>query len=288
MSTPTQTRTATAAAAPRTPSKPNVLAIIADRYNLPNDKVGMILASTAFSTGKNEPPPTVEEMQALAVVANEYHLNPFTREIYAFRNKRTGGIVPIVGVDGWVRIVERQDTFVGEQMTSGFDETIGPDGQQLGFYYECFIHRSDRKFPISRRQYYKENVRDTDPWKTMPTRMLQHRAYIQSARAAFGFGGIFDEDEGEVIALGRGVDYLPASTSPRTAPPQARQAFTEAEPTSSGPVVDENQLELIREQLAKTGVPDNLVMAKFEVGALEMLPASKAHDVLQFIKDNAP
>src|SRR5713226_5092165 len=87
------------------PSKPRLVELFADRYGIAPDRLLHVLASTAFSTGKGEPPPTIEEMQALLVVANEYHLNPFTREIYAFRNKRTGGIVPIVGVDGWIRIV---------------------------------------------------------------------------------------------------------------------------------------------------------------------------------------
>jgi len=283
------TRTQTPQAMPKkaeAPAKPTALALLSDRYHVPN--VGQVLAATAFSTGKGEPPPTVEEMHALAVVANEYHLNPFTREIYAFRNKRTGGIVPIVGIDGWIRIVERQPAYDGEEMKSGFDETIGPNGGPLGFYYECFIYRKDRRFPISRRQYYAENFRETDPWRQMPTRMLQHRAYIQSARAAFGFGGIYDEDEGEVIALGKGVDYLPANTSPRTAPPQAKQQPIEAGDATGGAVLDENQLELIREKLAVTGIPDNLVMARFEVGSLEEIPAAKAHEVVKFITDNAP
>jgi len=262
-------------------AKPALVEIFAERYHVDPKEIVSTLIGTAFKVKANEPPATREEILALLVVANEYHLNPFIREIYAFRGKG-GGIVPIIGVDGWVRIVERQPTYQGEEMRCGFDETPGPDGTPLGFYYECFIHRSDRKFPISRRQYYRENFRDTDNWRGMPTRMLQHRAYIQSARAAFGLGGIFDEDEGEVIALGKGVDLLPRGTPPRTAPPEAKQA--EGPP----PRADENQLELIKEKLAKTGVPDILVLKKFDLLSLEEIPADKAADVLQFIQDNSP
>jgi len=262
------------------PAKPRLIELFAQRYSVDPKLVLDILRNTAFAVKRGEPAVTDAEIAALMIVSNEYHLNPFTREIYAFRNK-AGGISPIVGIDGWVRLVERQSTYVGEEMRSGFDETIGPDGVVLGFYYECIIHRSDRKFPISRRQYYKENYRKTDPWDQMPTRMLQHRAYIQSARAAFGFGGIFDADEGEVIALSPGVDLLPSTT--RKEVPESPQAF-KAEP---GPAT-EDQLELLREQLAKTGVPDKLVMVKFEVGALEDLRTDQVAEAIQLVQDNAP
>ena len=48
-------------------------------------------------------------------------------------------------------------------------------------------------------EYYSECVRSTDPWK-MKHRMLRHKALIQAARYAFGFSGIYDEDEGAKIA----------------------------------------------------------------------------------------
>jgi hypothetical protein len=39
------------------------------------------------------------QMTALLIVANQYALNPWTKEIYAFPDKNNG-IVPVVGVDG--------------------------------------------------------------------------------------------------------------------------------------------------------------------------------------------
>jgi phage recombination protein Bet len=205
-------------------ANPKLMTSFAAKYGIDANKMVGILRATAFNTGKSNgqpnPPATDEEIAALVVVSNIYNLNPFLKEIYAFRNKG-GGITPIVGIDGWVRIVESQPTYQGEEMKNGFDDTLGPDGKNpLGFYYECFIHRSDRKFPVSRRQYYSENYRNTEPWNMMPTRMLQHRAYIQSARAAFGLGGIYDEEEGSRIA--NAVDITPreGTTKPATRPPR--------------------------------------------------------------------
>ena len=45
-----------------------------------------------------------------------------------------------------------------------------------------------------------ECSRDIGPWKTHPKRMLRHKAMIQCARLAFGFTGIYDQDEADRIA----------------------------------------------------------------------------------------
>ncbi|EOJ4766922.1 recombinase RecT, partial [Escherichia coli] len=39
----------------------------------------------------------------------------------------------------------------------------------------------------------------TGPWQSHPKRMLRHKAMIQCARLAFGFAGIYDNDEAERI-----------------------------------------------------------------------------------------
>ena len=52
------------------------------------------------------------QMTALLVVANQYGLNPWTREVYAFPDKNNG-IVPVVGVDGWSRIINSHPQFDG-------------------------------------------------------------------------------------------------------------------------------------------------------------------------------
>lgn len=49
---------------------------------------------------------------ALLIVANQYGLNPWTKEIYAFPDKQNG-IVPVVGVDGWSRIINENQQFDG-------------------------------------------------------------------------------------------------------------------------------------------------------------------------------
>ncbi|MGQ0416506.1 recombinase RecT, partial [Bacillus sp. HC-TM] len=52
-----------------------------------------------------------------------------------------------------------------------------------------------------RREPFKtrEGREITGPWQSHPKRMLRHKAMIQCARLAFGFAGIYDNDEAERI-----------------------------------------------------------------------------------------
>lgn len=140
-----------------------------------------VLKATAFKGQVSD-----AQMTALLVVANQYGLNPWTREIYAFPDKNNG-IVPVVGVDGWSRIIN------GHQQFDGMD--FLQDDQSC----TCVIYRKDRNHPIKVTEWLDECVRGTGPWQSHPKRMLRHKAMIQCARLAFGFAGIFDQDEAERI-----------------------------------------------------------------------------------------
>ena len=141
-----------------------------------------ILKSTAFKGQVTD-----AQMAALMVVANQYQLNPFTRELFAFPDKNNG-IVPVVGVDGWSRIINSHPQF------------DGMDFEQTDESCTCIIYRKDRNRPIKVTEWMAECRRDgVGPWKTHPRRMLRHKAMIQCARLAFGYSGIFDQDEAERI-----------------------------------------------------------------------------------------
>jgi len=161
---------------------------MADKYGLEPAKFSDTLMKTVMP---REAKP--EHLAAFLVVAKEYDLNPFTREIYAFASQ-AGGIVPIVGVDGWNTIINNHPQFDG----LNFKEEENPDGSLKAV--ECIIHRKDRAHPTIIREHMSECARDTKPWKQWPRRMLRHKALIQCGRVAFGYSGIYDEDEGSEIA----------------------------------------------------------------------------------------
>lgn len=148
-----------------------------------------VLKATAFKG-----PVSDSQLTALLVVANQYGLNPWTKEIYAFPD-RNNGIVPVVGVDGWSRIINSHAQFDGMDFTQD-DESCA-----------CTIYRKDRAHPIRVTEYMAECKRDgVGPWKSHPKRMLRHKAMIQCARVAFGFVGIYEQDEAERIVEATFVD----------------------------------------------------------------------------------
>jgi phage recombination protein Bet len=161
------------------------------------DGAGLVetLKATAFKGQVSD-----AQMTALMVVANQYALNPWTKEIYAFPDKNNG-IVPVVGVDGWSRIINSHPQFDGIE----FEQ----DDQSC----TCVIFRKDRNRPIKVTEWMAECRRGTGPWQSHPKRMLRHKAMIQCARLAFGYGGIYDQDEAERIAeaepLGQGQQRQP-------------------------------------------------------------------------------
>jgi phage recombination protein Bet len=166
----------------------SVLVRMADRFGVDPDKMLATLKATAFRGDV-----TNEQMMALLVVADQYELNPWTKEIFAFPD-RNNGIVPVVGVDGWARIINSHPQFDGMEFEEG---EANPKG--IPQWIKCTIHRKDRAHPISTKEYFEEVYRDVGPWKSHPRRMLRHKATIQCARLAFGFVGVYDQDEAERI-----------------------------------------------------------------------------------------
>lgn len=139
-----------------------------------------VLTQTVFK-GAND-----EQLVALMIVANQYGLNPFTKEIYAFPSK--GSITPIVSVDGWSRLINDNPNCDGIQF------------EQDDVSATCKIYRKDRTHPTIVTEYLSECEMTNSPvWKKYPKRMLRHKALIQCARIAFGFSGIYDEDEAHRI-----------------------------------------------------------------------------------------
>ena len=151
------------------------------------------------------------QMTALLVVANQYALNPWTKEIYAFPDKNNG-IVPVVGVDGWSRIINSHPQF------------DGIDFEQDSESCTCIIYRKDRSHPIKVTEWMAECKRGTGPWQSHPRRMLRHKAMIQGARLAFGYGGIYDQDEAERI-----VDATEKHMGPAEVVPQSPAHYPAAE-----------------------------------------------------------
>jgi phage recombination protein Bet len=191
-----------------TQQQPSLIQKFAGRYSVEPTKLLAALKATAFHQPNAEV--TNEQMISLLVVADQYKLNPFTRELFAFPDRNKGGIVPIVSVDGWSRIINEHPGFAGIEFEYG-PEAEGAKFKGASAWIDCIIHRSDRMTPTRVRERMVECYRDTGPWNSHPGRMLRHKAMIQAARVAFGFAGIYDEDEGKRIIEGEAVRDEPST-----------------------------------------------------------------------------
>ena len=183
--------------------KPSALNLMASRLSCDPAKLLSTLKATVFK-GAND-----EEVMALVLVANEYGLNPLLKEMYAFPAKG-GGIVPIVSVDGWNKMLIRQPSFDGIEFEFEHDEKRFPIACTATVYIK------DRSRPMKITEYYDECFRQTDNWKNMPHRMLRNRTLCQASRLAFGFSGIYNDDEAATI----NVDATVTSSMPSEPPPK--------------------------------------------------------------------
>lgn len=216
------------------PNYPVLLVQYAEDNGLTPAAMYHTLARTIFPSEKQATP---EHVQALLIVAREHGLNPFTKEIYAFPAK-SGGIVPIVSVDGWMKLVNQRPECEGIEI----DVAMADDGK-TPISATCRIYRRGWKVPVEITEYVHEVRRNTEPWRNQPVRMIRHRALIQAARVAFGFGGLYEADEAARFAADmepehREVEIVRSDPLSRelSEEPVAGEAAGEA--GESGPVVD--------------------------------------------------
>jgi len=101
------------------PERVSALNIMGARLSVDPIKLMATLKATVFKNASDD------ELLALVVVANEYRLNPLTKEIYAFPAK-SGGIVPVVSIDGWVSMVNDHPAMDGMEFEEHYRHSNGP------------------------------------------------------------------------------------------------------------------------------------------------------------------
>ena len=220
------------------PGETSLLAKFGKKYSVDPVKVYDTLLKTAFKEAK-----TQEQVIALLVVADQYGLNPFTREIFAFPDKKTGAVVPVVGVDGWNRIAQQHTQYDGIEFNYA-DEMVSADedAKECPEWVEVIVYRKDRSHPVVIREYLDECYRPRGVydgkkqkpghWQTHTKRALRHKTLIQGYRVAFGFHGIYDPDE---AARFIDIDGGPASAaSAELASPPSPNLPTTLSPKKAG------------------------------------------------------
>ena len=189
------------------------------------EEMKTILKATAFrQKGKKDKdgvrkPVDITDAQlyALLIIADEHGLNPFTKEIYAYPDG--DAIVPVVGVDGWTRLVNQHSDMDGMEFVESTQIVHYQDdkAKPCPAWIECVIYRKSRNHPtrikVHLDEFYKAPFTGFNSsnqpyiiegtWQKYTKHMLLVKAIVHCSRFAFGFVGFHDPDDAETIIEGQ-------------------------------------------------------------------------------------
>jgi hypothetical protein len=165
------------------------LAIVAANTGASEEDISEVITGMIISS-KNQHGAiaTKAEVAVFTGVCSRYALNPLVKECAAFVSG--GKLQVIVMVDGWYKMVNRQENFDGVE----FEDNLDKDSKVVSI--TCKMYVKNRSRPVCVTEYLSE-CKDpkSSVWTRWPARMLRHKAYIQAARIAFGISEVIDDDE---------------------------------------------------------------------------------------------
>jgi len=256
---------------------------LAPLYHMTPTQFANTVMQICFPTGDQ---PSVEQFAVFLLTAKQYGLNPLVKEIYGIK-QRNGPVIPVVAVDGWLKMINSHPTFDGMEFV---DER---DGAKQLISITCRMYRKDRNHAVEVTEYLDEcrrvsskNLPD-EPWNKYPHRMLRHKAMVQAARYAFAISGVYEPDEAERI-----VEATQALEQQVVAPPPDDTidgTFTETAPepptpspapseTSSGSPASPEEVEAANDD--ETVDPFVGLIAQLETN---LLGAETASDVMEIV-----
>ena len=151
---------------------------------------------------------TNAEIMVVSSVCAKFGLNPLVREAHAFVSG--GKLQVMIGLDGWIKLANRNPDFDGYEQTDNFDE----NGDLVSVTTKIYV--KNRRFPTPHTEYMREAFVSTSPaWKKYPCRMLAGKSLGQCIRKAFGISELIDDDEAARITGARQEkDITPTSSAP--------------------------------------------------------------------------
>ncbi|AUG84985.1 hypothetical protein MAELSTROM_66 [Pseudoalteromonas phage Maelstrom] len=179
------------------------LSIVAQNTGASEEDIKNVISGMIISSKKQHgATATNAEMAVFTGVCSKYGLNPLVKECAAFVSG--GKMQVIVMIDGWYKMVNRQENFDGVE----FDDHLNDKGEVTAI--TCKMYIKDRSKPASVTEYLNECIdASSNVWKRWPARMLRHKAYIQAARIAFGISEVIDDDEVNRIKSNQPRDITP-------------------------------------------------------------------------------
>lgn len=198
----------------------NALSVIAQSTGTSPEEIkevisGMIISAKAQHGAKASD----GELAVVAGVCATYGLNPLVKEAHAFISG--GKLQVMIGIDGWLKIMNRHPDFDGVEFDYEWD------GKTLsGVTTKIFTKNRSR--PVCVTEWLDECKQDkSDAWRKYPKRMLRNKSLGQCIRVAFGISEILDDDEASRITQGEKNITPQASNVSTVDYPAINQAMAE-------------------------------------------------------------
>jgi hypothetical protein len=184
----------------------SIRATAAQFLGVPPDKVCSLLRNV-WRTSKGEPELTDNEMFAGMSMIARYGLDPIAKEIYVTRSSK--GLMTIIGIDGFVKILDRTDGY------DGFEQEMGWNGDDLE-WVETRIYSGKRTHPTTYRAFASEYARLAGiVAKSIPWHMLRLFSLRHATRLFTPIGGsvVTEEEARWMNAYQPTATVLPQKTS---------------------------------------------------------------------------
>ena len=163
-----------------------------------------------WTTTKGNPPLTDQELIVGMALIARYDLDPFAREIYVTRGKK--GLMVILGVDGWVRVLDRTDHY------DGFTQDLVLDDDGNITEVTTTIYSKKRSHPAVYRAFASEYAKlGGFVAGLVPGHMLRIFSLKHAARLFIPLGGAVTEEEATWMG----------STQPEATPVSSLDELTE-------------------------------------------------------------
>jgi len=193
--------------------------VLAEKFMVDPKELLRVISKQIISVGKDEPPATQEEVFHVMSVMQAYKLNPFVRQIYAFRSK--GKLVISVPLDGWVAMANRNPKYQGvtyefPKKPDGSYDLVQTSGGKPCWPWVCATCHVQGRVPTQAfaflEEWYIHGRNAPSNWDMYPTHRLKMKAFTQAVREALGISLFDDADAEQMRLLGKTPEALAAST----------------------------------------------------------------------------
>lgn len=161
---------------------------LADNIGTTPEEIKTVLSGMIISAkAQHGSVATDAELTVVSGICAQYDLNPLTREAHAFISG--GKLSVVIGIDGWIKLCNRQSNFNGIEYDYEFD------GKEL-MSVTTKIHVKGRDYPVCITEWMDECYQPKSPaWQKFKKRMLRNKSTGQAVRVAFGITEVIDDDE---------------------------------------------------------------------------------------------